>query len=154
MIPKVKAYANTKVSANRTRFEIEELLEQKYGVTKTIWKKDEPKNSYFGFQYTPEGHTEALTYKIQIPFIEKEQHEVKHNSHSPKVAVYDAPRSYRFFFHIFKAMMLNTEIGMNFEQMMANYLVVGQLKDGTPVNVMDKVTEMMYDPDRKALELK
>ena len=34
MIPKVKAYEDTHVSANKTRFEIEEMLEKKFGVTK------------------------------------------------------------------------------------------------------------------------
>lgn len=153
LIPKVNAYKNTKVSANRTRFEVEEMLEKKYKVTKTIWKKDDPQNSYFGFEYIPESG-KALIYKVQVPFIEKEEREQKNNRYSPKTTVYDAERSYRFFYHIFKALMLNTDIGMGFEQMMASYLVVGELKDGTPQNVLDKVTEVIMDPERKALELK
>lgn len=153
MIPKVNAYKNTKVSSNRTRFEVEEMLEKKYGITKTIWKKDEPMNSYFGFEYQPEDG-KALIYKVQVPFIEKEEREQPKNRYSPKIQVYDSERSYRFFYHIFKALMLNTDIGMGFEQMMASYLVVGELKDGTPQNVLDKVSELILDPARKALTLK
>jgi len=149
MIPKVKAYINSKVSAAKTRFETEEMLEVKFKVTTTIWKREDPENTWFGFKYQAEGMVKAITYKIQIPFIEKKtgtnQFDIK--------TVYDEMRSYRFFFHIFKSMMLNTEIGMNFEQIMANYMVVGQLPDGTPVNVMDKVNELIINPDRPALEL-
>ena len=152
MIPKVKAYIDTKVSANRTRFEVEEMLEKKYNVTKTIWKKDNPETSYFGFEYIPESGR-PLIYKVQIPFIEKKIREKKNNRYSPKIKVYDAERSYRFFYHIFKALMLNTDIGMGFEQMMASYLVVGTLADGSPKNVLDAVTEVVLDPERKALTL-
>ena len=152
MIPKVNAYKDTKVSANRTRLEVEEMLENKYKVNKTIWKKDKPEESYFGFEYIPE-IGKPLIYKVQVPFIEKEVHEKKFNSHSPKHKVYDAERSYRFFYHIFKALMLNTDIGMGFEQMMASYLVVGELPDGSPQNVMDKVNELIADPKRKVLML-
>lgn len=153
MIPKVTAYLDTKVSANKTRFEIEEMLEKKFGITKTIWKKDDPQNTWFGFQYVSKDIPTPLTYKVQVPFIEKLTSERPYNRYAKKVTVYDIDRSYRFFFHIFKAMMLNAEIGMNFEQIMSNYLVVGQLEDGTPQNVMDKVIEVMHDPDRKALML-
>jgi len=49
--------------------------------------------------------------------------------------------------------MLNTDIGMGFEQIMSSYLVVGELPDGTPQNVMDKVNELISDPKRKQLAL-
>jgi len=152
MIPKVNAYKNSKVSSNRTRFEVEEMLEKKFQVTRTIWKKDDPQNSYLGFEFIPE-IGKPLIYKVQVPFIEKEVHEKKFNSHSPKVTVYDPERSYRFFYHIFKALLLNADIGMNFETMMASYMVVGELPDGTPENVIDKVTQVIIDPKRKALAL-
>jgi len=152
MIPKTNAYANTKVSANRTRFDVEEMLEKKYKVTKTIWKKDDPLNSYFGFEYLGETKT-PIVYKVQIPFIEKEEREVKNNRYSKKIKVYDVERSYRFFYHIFKALLLNADIGMGFEQMMASYMVVGTLADGSPQNVLDKVNELIVDPDRKQLAL-
>ena len=153
MIPKVKNYLDTPVSSRKTRFDTEELLENKFGVKKVMWKIESPENSYFAFQYTPEGMKEPLTYKIQVPFIEKQRRERKGNRYSDLIAVYDEKRSFRFFFHILKAMMLNTEIGMNFEQIMANYMVVAQLGDGTPVNVLDKVNELIHDPDRKVLAL-
>lgn len=153
LIPKVKAYIDTPVSSNRTRFETEEMLEKKFNIKTTIWKKEDPQNTWFGFQYTPKDATEPITYKIQVPFIEKERREQKGNRYSKKIVEYDEKRSYRFFFHILKAMMLNTEIGMNFEQIMANYMVVGQLGDGTPINVLDKVNEMIVDPNRKTLQL-
>ena len=153
MIPKVKAYLGTPVSSNRTRFETEEMLEKKFNVKTTIWKKEDPQNTWFGFQYTPEGAPQPITYKIQVPFIEKERRAEKGNRYSKMVTTYDEERSYRFFYHILKAMMLNTEIGMNFEQIMANYMVVGKLGDGTPVNVMDKVNELIIDPQRTTLQL-
>lgn len=146
MIPKVNAYLKTKVSGCKTRYEVEEMLEKKFEVKTTIWKKDDPENTWFGFQYHSKSSPEPITYKIQVPFIEKIVGKEKEK-------IYDEERSYRFFYHILKAMMLNTEIGMNFEQIMANYMVVGQLADGTPINVMDKVNEMIVNPDRKVLEL-
>ena len=153
MIPKVNAYEDSSVSAKKTRFDIEELLEKKFKITRTIWRRDDPENTYFGFQYTPTGMDKPLTFKVQVPFIEKMQREQPKNRYSKQVAVYNEDRSYRFFYHIFKAMMLNTDIGMNLEQIMSSYLVVGQLADGTPVNVMDKVLEVVSDPERKALTL-
>jgi len=152
LITKVKAYESSKVSPNRTRFEVEEMLEKKYKITKTIWKKDDPENSYFGFEFKPEVG-EPIVYKIQVPFIEKMVQEKKGNRYSKKIPTYDAIRSYRFFFHIFKSLLLNTDIGMGFEQMMSNYMVVGELTDGTPQNVQDKVNEMISDPKRKTLAL-
>lgn len=146
MIPTVNAYKGTPVSVNKTRFEVEEMLEKKFKVTRTIWKKDDPQNSYFGFEYQPK-EGKPLVYKVQIPFIEKR------GAHDHKEISYDDKRSYRFFFHIFKALMLNTDIGMNFEMMMSSYLVVGELVDGTPQNVMDKVSELVADPERKVLML-
>jgi len=152
MIPKVNAYNTSTVSPNRTRFEVEEMLEKKFKITKTIWKKDDPESSYLGFEFQPETG-EPLIYKVQVPFIEKMEREKKNNRYSSKIKVHDAVRSYRFFYHIFKALMLNTDIGMGFEQMMASYLVVGKLTDGSPMNVMDKVTELINDPKRKQLAL-
>lgn len=154
MIPKVHNYESSKVSAARTRFETEEMLEKKFGVKKTIWKRDDPQGTYFAFQYTLKDNDKPLTYKIQVPFIEKMEYATKGNRFSKRISVYDEVRSYRFFYHILNAMMLNNEIGMNFEQIMASYLVVGTLPDGTPQNVLDKVTEITYSKDRPALELK
>lgn len=147
MITKVNAYKGTPVSSAKTRFETEEMLEKKFAITTTIWKRDQPENTWFGFQYQPKESQKLITYKISIPFIEK------YDAHNHKKLVYDEKRSYRFFFHILKAMMMNTEIGMNFEQIMSNYMVVGQLGDGTPVTVMDKVNELIIDPERKVLQL-
>ena len=122
MIPKINNYKDTDVSPARTRFETEEMLEKKFGVRTTIWKKNDPENTYFGFQYTPTEIKEPLTYKIQVPFIEKKQRKEKHNRYCKEfITTYDESRSYRFFYHIFKSMMLNNEIGMNFEQIMSNY---------------------------------
>lgn len=152
MIPKVSAYKNSPVRANKTRFEIEDLLETKFGVTTTLWKKENPKNTYFAFQFKSKHDDKPITYKVQVPFIEKMPNGVSLKQH-PEKAEYDENRSYRFFFHIFKAMMLNSEIGMDFEQIMSNYMVVGTLPDGTPQNVSDKVNELIVNPDRKVLEL-
>ena len=152
MIPKISAYKNTPVAANKTRFDVENMLETKFGVTTTLWKKENPENTYFAFQFKSTHDPKPITYKIQIPFIQKMPNGVNFKQ-NPEKAQYDEKRSYRFFFHIFKAMMQNTEIGMDFEQIMANYMVVGTLEDGTPVNVLEKVTELIVSPDRKALEL-
>ena len=153
MIPKISAYKDTNVSANKTRFEIEEMLETKFKVTTTLWKKEDPENTYFAFQYKTKHSDKPITYKVQVPFIEKSRRAEERNKHSKIISTYDEKRSYRFFFHIFKAMMINTEIGMDFEQIMANYMVVGKLEDGTPVNVLEKVTELIVNPERKVLEL-
>ena len=152
MIPEVQAYKNSPVKANRTRFEIEDMLETKFEVTTTLWKKDNPKNTYFAFQHKSKYDDKPITYKVQVPFIEKMPNGISFKQ-NPEKAVYDENRSYRFFFHIFKAMMMNTEIGMDFEQIMSNYMVVGTLPDGTPMNVSDKVNELIVNPERKVLEL-
>jgi len=152
VIPKILAYKGSPVPAKKTRYDVEDMLETKFNVTTTLWKKENPENTYFAFQYKTKHSEKPITYKIQIPFIEKMPNGVNFKQ-NPEQAEYDEKRSYRFFYHIFKAMMQNTEIGMDFEQIMANYMVVGTLPDGTPVNVLEKVTELVVNPDRKALDL-
>ncbi len=148
MIPTVKAYIDTEVAGNKTRFEVETMLEKHFGVTLTAWKREDHENTYFAFQYKSEGMEKSLTYKVQVPFIEKMA-----GRGFDRKAVYDEPRSYRFFFHIFKAMFLNTQIGMSFEETFSSYLVVGALPDGTPVNVQEKILERISDGKIPALEL-
>ena len=154
MIPKVKAYLGTKTSPNKTRFEVEDMLEKNFGITLTAWKRENPENTYFAFQHRSEGIEKPLTYKVQIPFIEKNQRKVKNNRYSDIIAVYDEPRSYRFFYHILKSMMLNAQIGMTFEETFSSYLVVGALPDGTPKNVQEVLMERIADGKIPALEVK
>ncbi len=153
MIPSVKAYLDTKTSPNKTRFEVEDMLEKNFGITLTAWKRENPENTYFAFQHKSEGIKKPLTYKVQIPFIEKNQRSIKNNRYSDVVEVYDEPRSYRFFYHILKSMMLNAQIGMTFEETFSNYLVVGALPDGTPVNLQEKVLESIALGKTPALEV-
>lgn len=154
MIPKVKAYEGTKTSANKTRFEVEEMLEKNFGVTLTAWKREDAKNTYFAFQHKSDGVEKPLTYKVQVPFIEKAQRAQKGNRYSELTEVYDEPRSYRFFYHILKSMMLNAQIGMTFEETFSSYLVVGALPDGTPVNLQEKVLESISLGKTPALDVK
>ena len=154
MIPDVKAYEGTDVSANKTRFEVEEMLEKNFGVTLTAWKREDPENTYFAFQHKSEGVAKPLTYKVQVPFIEKNRRAVKGNRYSELVAGYDEPRSYRFFFHILKSMMLNAQIGMTFEETFSSYLVVGALPDGTPKTVQEVLLERIAEGKAPALEVK
>ena len=154
MIPTVKAYLNTKASPNKTRFEVEEMLQKNFGITMTAWKREEPENTYFAFQHKTEGQDKPLTYKVQIPFIEKVVKENPHSRYSDTKQIYDEPRSYRFFYHILKAMMLNAQIGMTFEETFSSYLVVGQLPDGTPKNVQEVLLEKIASGGIPALELK
>lgn len=154
MIPSVKAYLGTKTSPNKTRFEVEDMLEKNFGITLTAWKREDPQNTYFAFQHKSEGIEKALTYKVQIPFIEKNERAVKNNRYSDIIAVYDEPRSYRFFYHILKSMMLNAQIGMTFEETFSSYLVVGQLPDGTPKNVQEVLMEKIALGKTPALEVK
>ncbi len=149
MIPTVKAYQDTGVPGNKTRFDVESMLEKHYGVTLTAWKREDPKNTYFAFQYKSENMEKPLTYKVQVPFIEKMS-----GRGFDRKAVYDEPRSYRFFFHIFKAMFLNTQIGMSFEETFSSYLVVGALPDGTPINVQEKILERISVGKVPALEMR
>lgn len=154
MIPTVKAYLDTKTSPNKTRFEVEEMLQKNFGITMTAWKREDPENTYFAFQHKSQGVEKPLTYKVQIPFIEKRQRKVKNNRYSDIVAVYDEPRSYRFFYHILKSMMLNAQIGMTFEETFSSYLVVGALPDGTPTNVQEVLLEKISTGKAPALEVK
>jgi len=154
MIPTVHAYEGTKTSPNKTRFEVEDMLEKHFGITLTAWKREDPENTYFAFQHKSDRIEKPLTYKIQIPFIEKKQHSERHNRYSDVVPVYDEPRSYRFFYHILKSMMLNAQIGMTFEETFSSYLVVGALPDGTPKNVQEVLLEKIAIGKNPALELR
>jgi len=145
MIPTTNLYDRSKVSPAHTRADIEELLD-KFGVKKFAWKRDDPMFSFMMFQRKENftGHNREVTYKITIPFIEKKEkgelefHEV---------------RSYRILYHILKAMLLNTDVGMEFEQVFGNYIIVGQLPNGDPMNVQDKIAQALIDDKIPALEL-
>ena len=154
MIPEVKAYLGTKTSPNKTRFEVEDMLEKNFGITLTAWKRENPENTYFAFQHRSDGIEEPLTYKVQIPFIEKNERAVKNNRYSDIIAVYDEPSYYRFFYHILKSMMLNAQIGMTFEETFSIYLVVGALPEGTPKNVQEALLEKIALGKTTALALK
>lgn len=130
------------------------MLQKNFGITLTAWKREDPENTYFAFQHKSEGVDKPLTYKVQIPFIEKVVKENPHNRYSDKMNVYDEPRSYRFFYHILKSMMLNAQIGMTFEETFANYLVVGALPDGTPKTVQEVILSKIADGKQPALEIK
>lgn len=133
MIPKVKNYQDTGVSGAKTRFEIEEMLEKHFKVIRTAWKREDPEETYLMFEYKGKDKSPQI-YKVGVPFIEKKfgrYGEIK----------YDEPRAYRFFFHIFKSMMLNNEIGMGFEQIFSNFLVIDKTPDGTPINVQERILE-------------
>lgn len=142
MIPTTKAYATSKVTPAHSRAEVEDLL-AKFHITKTMWKRDEPNNSYFVFEKPFDGVKQALAYKVGLPFIEKKIRDV---------VEFDEIRSYRFFFHIFKAAMLNFDIGMEFEQIFGNFLVVDSLKDGTPLSIQDKISQNLIEGKSPALE--
>lgn len=150
MIPKTNMYKDSTVSPAHSRADVEELLEKFGCSTKFAWKRDDPENSYLMFQRDVdiEGmKKQAITYKVTIPFIEKTQGRYKQ-------PIYDEKRSYRILFHVLKHNLLNTEVGMEFEQVFGNYIVVGQLPDGTPENVMDKIGGAIANGQLPALELK
>jgi len=151
MIPDVKAYIGTKVSPNKTRFEVEDMLQKNFGITMTAWKREDPENTYFAFQHKSEGVAKPLTYKVQVPFIEKNH---KKNRYAEDESIYDEPRAYRFFFHILKSMMLNAQIGMTFEETFSSYLVVGVLPDGTPKTVQEVLLQRIAEGKAPALEVK
>jgi len=150
MIPDTNLYKSSKVKPAHSRAETEILLE-KFGVKKFAWKRDDEQNSFLMFQRKEEftGKEREVTYKVTIPFIEKETGP-KYN----KVREYDEVRSYRILYHILKALLLNTDVGMAFEQAFGNYIVVGQLEDGTPINVQDKIAQSLINNDIPALEIK
>ncbi len=153
MIPTVKAYLGTKTSPNKTRFEVEDMLQKNFDITITAWKREDPENTYFAFQHKSDGIEKPLTYKVQIPFIQKSERKIKNNRYSDIIEVYDEPRSYRFFYHILKSMMLNAQIGMTFEETFSSYLVVGKLPDGTPKNVQEVLMEHIVSGKAPALEV-
>jgi len=144
MIPKTKAYATSKVTPAHSRAEVEDLL-SKFRITKTMWKREDPQASYFVFEKPFDGVKEAIAYKVGLPFIEKKTRHGKE---------FDEIRSYRFFFHIFKAAMLNFDIGMEFEQIFGNFMIVGKLPDGTPESVQDRICASLMSGKVPALEAK
>lgn len=151
MIPKTNLYKTSTVSPAHSRADVEELLE-KFGCSnKFMWKRDDPQDSFLAFQRDVdiEGiEKQSLTYKTSIPFIEKE----KGNRHH-KTVEYDETRSYRMLFHILKHMLLNTDVGMEFEQVFGNYLVVGKLPNGDPMNIQDKIGDALVHGTAPALAL-
>lgn len=150
MIPKSNLYTSSNVAPAHSRAEIEILLE-KFGVKKFAWKRDDDRTAFLMFQRKEDftGHNREVTYKVTIPFIEK----LTGGKHS-KVTEYDEIRSYRILFHILKALLLNTDVGMAFEQVFGNYIVVGQLENGDPMNVQDKIGAALVDDKIPVLELK
>jgi len=144
MIPKTRAYESSKVTPPHSRAEVEDLL-SKFNITKTMWKRDDPQSSYFVFEKPYDGVKQAIAYKVGLPFIEKKTRSGKKE--------FDEVRSYRFFFHIFKAAMLNFDIGMEFEQIFGNFMVVSKALDGTPLSVQDKIGIALVQGKSPALEL-
>jgi len=147
MIPTSNLYLRSNVKPAHSRAEIEIPLE-KFGVKKFAWKRDDDQTAFLMFQRQEDftGHNREVTYKVTIPFIEKSQGKYKE-------AIYDETRSYRILFHILKALLLNTDVGMAFEQVFGNYIVVGQLENGDPMNVQDKIGQALVDDKIPALEL-
>lgn len=146
MIPENKNYIDTKVDPAHSRADVESMLE-KHHVHNFAWKREDPENSYLLFEKKFKEMQKSLIYKVQIPFIEK-----YHGQGYKKHKVYDEKRSYRFFFHIFKSMLLNADIGMEFEMIFSNYLVIGKLPDGTPMTIQDKVGAALVQNKNPALE--
>ena len=144
MIPTTKAYATSKVTPAHSRAEVEDLL-AKFKITKTMWKRDDPQTSYFVFEKPFDGVKDAIAYKVGLPFIEKKTRNGKE---------FDEIRAYRFFYHIFKAAMLNFDIGMEFEQIFGNFMIVDKLPDGTPISLQDKISMALVEGRQPALELK
>lgn len=140
MITKSKAYISSPVPATKTRQDVEAMLE-KHAIRQIAWMRDSPDKSYVLFRRTI--NEQLLAYKVTIPFIEKEIQDPANRYR--KKTVYDEIRSYRFFFHIFKSAFLNTEIGMTFEEMFSNYMVIGQQEDGTPMTVQEKIQIAILD---------
>ena len=147
MIPATNLYKNSKVKPPHSRAEVEILLE-KFGVKKFGWKRDVPENSFLMFQKTEDfsGKDQEITYKVSIPFIEKPQGKYKE-------AVYDETRSYRIMFHVLKHLLLNTDVGMSFEQAFGNYIVVGQLPNKDPQNVQESIGEAVMGGKLPALPM-
>jgi len=150
MIPKSNLYLKSKVSPAHSRADVEEMLE-KFGVKRFGWKRDEPEVSYLMFQRNEDftGESKPVTYKVTIPFIEKEVGK-RYN----KSIDYDEIRSYRILFHVLKALLLNTDVGMSFEQAFGNYIIVGQLPDGSPLSVGDSIAKTLIEKGLPQLEIK
>jgi len=142
VIPKGNNYKGTRVDGPHSRADVELMLENQ-GVHNFAWKRDDPENTYLMFEKKFKDMTKALFYKVQVPFVEK---------YSPqKQPIFDEKRSYRFFYHIFKSMLLNEQIGMDFEMIFTNYLVIGKLPDGSPMTIQDKVSLALMDNKNPAL---
>ena len=148
MIPDTNLYKNSKVVPAHSRADVEVLLE-KFGVRKFAWKRDDPQLSYMMFARDEDftGDKHQVTYKVTIPFIEKTQGKYKES-------VYDEIRSYRILYHVLKALLLNTDVGMSFEQSFGNYIVIGKLPDGSPKSVGDQIATSIMDKGLPALEIK
>ncbi len=145
MIPNTNLYKSSRVLPAHSRADVEVLLE-KFGVKKFAWKRDDPQTSYMMFardeDFTGENH--QVTYKVTIPFIEKK------NRSSLE---YDEIRSYRILYHVLKALLLNTDVGMSFEQSFGNYIVIGKLPNSNdPMSVGDKLAMTIAEKGMPALE--
>lgn len=148
MIPSIKAYLNSTVKRAKSQFQVEDMLEQ-FGIKNTIWRRNDPKDTWLAFEFQKEDG-QKLVFKINVPFVEKEAADP--DNRGEKVIVYDEIRSFRFFYHIFKAQLQNTELGMEFDQMFLQYLVVDRMKDGTLITAHDQILQKIADKKIPALE--
>ena len=136
MIPKTDIYKSSIIKPAHSRADIEELLE-KFGVKKFMWQRDTAEDSALIFAKTFGDLTDPIVYKVTIPYIEKET-----GNRYNKVKSYDEIRSYRILFHVLKHMLLNTDVGMTFEQVFSAYTVVDKVGVKL-INVMDRMAQKL-----------
>jgi len=143
MIPKGTAYKTTTVSRFKNKANVEEYL-NKFNIKDILWKESDPKESYLIFKKVDENNNNAY-YKIEIPFIQKD---VK------GVLEFHEERAYAYLWHIFKAMMNQTDIGMAIEEVFLPNLVIDKAPDGHPITVKDKANELRAKNGLPQLELR
>ena len=138
MIPETTLYASSTVTPSHSRADIEDVLE-KFGVKKFMWQRETPEDSFLVFAKHFDGIDDPIVYKVSIPFVEKMT-----GPRSNKIKEYDEIRSYRILFYILKHLLLNTDVGMTFEQVFSSYTVVEHI-GGKFLNIMERMGQKLME---------
>lgn len=130
-LPSSNLYSGTKVSSIKTMEEVSRLL-KKFGIIQKRLTQESPEKSFFEFIIKKEETGISLMIRISIPFIEKKKGRYGDLE-------YDEERSFRYFFHYFKALLSAKESEMyTLEQIFMGHIVT-QLPNGQEVTLGEQM---------------
>jgi hypothetical protein len=134
-LPKSNLYHGTKVSSIKTMEEVSKLL-KKFGIIQKRLTQESPEKSFFEFIIKKDETEMNLMIRINIPFIEKKKGRYGDLE-------YDEERSFRYFFHYFKALLSAKESEMyTMEQIFMSHIVT-QLPSGEEITLGEQMQQQV-----------